>query len=122
MSLYERLSDAWWRLRWALAKRRHDRISAKAYAKRCEQNGWFVAVFLVALANAHACGPSLATSAAIDQVEQLDAQCAGELDALTFAPGEDDTRIRAALAGCQERAATFCAEHHITRSDTELCP
>lgn len=80
------------------------------------------AALALACVTVYGCGPSLATAAAVDEVERLDAQCAGELDAMHFTAGDDDSAIRALLAGCAERAIAFCDAHHITHADTELCP
>lgn len=83
------------------------------------------AAILAALLAVAACGPSLATDRATHAVHVLDRQCVDELDALTFPPGpnpDGEARIQAVLAGCQERAYAFCAEHHLTHEDTEVCP
>lgn len=80
------------------------------------------ALFIILMVS---CGPSLATTRATDAVRVLDRQCVSELDALTFPPGpnpDGEARVRAVLAGCQERAYAFCAEHHLTHADTEVCP
>ncbi len=72
-----------------------------------------------------ACGPSRATRTAQDEVRVMDAQCSAELDALHFDPGpnpDGEARVQAVLAGCQERAHAFCAAHHFTHADTEICP
>lgn len=72
-----------------------------------------------------ACGPSLATVRATNEIDRLDAQCSAELDELHFEPGpnpDGEARVQAVLAGCQERARTFCAEHHLTHTNARVCP
>lgn len=106
--------------------RKNERIADRAYHQRCVDGRHWVGGFICFIAiSLTACGPSRATRTAIDEVIVMDVRCATELDELHFEPGPNidaDARQQAVLAGCQERAFAFCAAHHITHADTELCP
>jgi hypothetical protein len=68
MNIFTRIADAFWRFRFRLALRRHERESARAYRERAERNGWFVGclalVACLSLAGCH--GAERATRTALD--------------------------------------------------------
>lgn len=68
MNIFTRIADAFWRFRFRLALRRHERKSARAYRERTERNGWFVGCLAVvaclAITGCH--GAERATRTALD--------------------------------------------------------
>lgn len=66
MTLFDRITAAFWRWRFARAQRAADARLAKQHRRRAEENGWFIGCLVVCLALSGCHGAERATRTALD--------------------------------------------------------